>query len=131
MDSSTAPVSHVKIISATQGPAAGTYSNHPATVAAGGSTEQDSDMHAMLRDAFEMHEVREDNCELEVMVQGGEEIVNEEAAKGDALKYYDLLKMAEKPLHGSKLSATLHLYDLKYVGGLSNTIFSELLEFII
>jgi hypothetical protein len=35
------------------------------------------------------------------MVQVGEEIGwNEEAVEGDALKYYDLLKKAEKPLHG-------------------------------
>jgi len=70
------------------------------------------------------------------MVQVGEEIGwNEEAIEGDALKYYDLLKKAEKPLHGgtkhSKLSATIHLYNLKCIGGLSNTIFSTLLEFII
>jgi len=41
----------------------------------------------------------------------------------------------KKPLHGgtkhSKLSATIYLYNLKCVGGLSNTIFSALLEFII
>jgi hypothetical protein len=70
------------------------------------------------------------------MVQVNEEIGwNEEAAEGDAFKYYDLLKKAEKPLYGgtkhSKLSATIHLYNLKCIGGLSNTIFSALLEFII
>jgi hypothetical protein len=41
----------------------------------------------------------------------------------------------DKPLHGgtkhSKLSATVHLYNLKWVGGISNTILSALLEFII
>jgi hypothetical protein len=46
-----------------------------------------------------------------------------------------MLKKSEKPLHGgnkhSKLSATVHLYNLKYVGGLSNKIFSDFLEFII
>jgi hypothetical protein len=50
------------------------------------------------------------------------------------LKYYDLLKKAEKPLHEgtkhSKLSVTIHLYNLKCVGGLSNNIFSALLEFV-
>jgi hypothetical protein len=69
-------------------------------------------MHAMLHDAFSMHEVNKDNCEPKVVVQGGEEIVNEEAAEGDVLKYYDLLKKAEKPFHGgtkhSKLSDTLY-----------------------
>jgi hypothetical protein len=92
-------------------------------------------MHAMLRDAFSMHKVREDNCELEVVVQGGEEIANEVATEGDVLKYYDLLKKTEKPFHGctkhSKLTITIHLYNLKCVGGLSKTIFSALLEFII
>jgi hypothetical protein len=34
------------------------------------------------------------------VVQSGEEIVNEEAAEGDVLKYYDLLKKAEKQLYG-------------------------------
>jgi hypothetical protein len=40
----------------------------------------------------------------------------------------------EKPLHRgtkhSKLSVTVHLYNLKRVGRLSNNIFSALLEFI-
>jgi hypothetical protein len=66
---------------------------------------------------------------------GGEEIVNEKATEGDVLKYYNLLKKAKKSLYGgtkhSKLSGTLHLYNLKCVGGLSDTMFSALLEFII
>jgi hypothetical protein len=38
----------------------------------------------MLRNAFNMHEVREDNCEPEVVVEGGEEIEwNKEPAEGD------------------------------------------------
>jgi hypothetical protein len=41
-------------------------------------------MHTMLRDAFGMHEVREDNCEPEVVVYGGEEIGwNEESSEGN------------------------------------------------
>jgi hypothetical protein len=48
--------------------------------------------------------------------------------------YYELLKKVETPLHDrtkhSKLSATVHMYSLKCVGGLSNTIFSSFLEFI-
>lgn len=71
-------------------------------------------MHTMLHDAFSMHEAMEDNCEPEVVVQGSEEIVNEEAVEGDELKYYDLLKTAKKPFHGStkhsKLSGTIYLY---------------------
>lgn len=48
-------------------PDAGTSSNHPT---AGRSTEQDDDMHAMLRDAFSMRRIREDICDPEAAVQG-------------------------------------------------------------
>jgi hypothetical protein len=45
-----------------------------------------------------------------------------------------MLKKAEKPLHEgtkhSKLSATVHMYNLKCVGGVSNNIFSAFLELI-
>jgi hypothetical protein len=58
-----------------RGPVASSNSNRSAADAASGSTEQDDDMHAMLRDAFGVHKVREDNCKLEVVVQGGEENV--------------------------------------------------------
>jgi hypothetical protein len=60
--------------------------------------------------------------------------VDDEPNKGDAQKYEDLLKKANKPFHDktihSKLSATVHLYNLKCVGGVNNTIFSSFLEFI-
>jgi len=46
-----------------------------------------------------------------------------------------MLKKSEKPLHEGtkhcKLSATVHLYNLKCIGGISNNSFSSLLEFII
>jgi hypothetical protein len=61
-------------------PAADSNLNRPATDTAGGSKEQGGDMHSMVRDVFGMHEVREENCEAEVVVQRGEEIVNEEAS---------------------------------------------------
>jgi hypothetical protein len=48
--------------------AAGYYLNQLVADAAGGSTKQGGDMHAMLHDAFGMHEVKEDNCEPEVVV---------------------------------------------------------------
>ena len=52
----------------------------------------------------------------------------------DVRKYHELLKKAKTPLYDrtehSKLSATIHLYNLKCVGGLNNKIFSSLLEFI-
>jgi hypothetical protein len=109
-------------------------SNHPAIDAAGGSTKQGGDMHTMWHDVFSMHEVGEDNCGPEGVEQVGGENGNEEPAAGGAHKYYDMLKKVDKPLHGgtkhSKLSATLHLYNLKCVGGLSNNIFSDFLEFI-
>jgi hypothetical protein len=67
-------------------------------------------------------------------VQGDEEIVVEEADQVNAGKYHKLLKEAETPLHNqtkhSKLSATVHLYNLKCVGGVNNKILSSFLEFI-
>jgi ABC-type enterochelin transport system ATPase subunit len=45
-----------------------------------------------------------------------------------------LLKKVDKPLRDktihSKLSVTVHLYNLKCIGGVNNTIFSVFLEFI-
>jgi hypothetical protein len=42
-------------------------------------------MHAMLRDLFGMHDVREDNCEPQPRVQGDEEhLVDDEADGGDS-----------------------------------------------
>jgi hypothetical protein len=88
----------------------------------------------MLRDLFDMYDVREDNCEPHPGVQGDEEhIVYYKANRGDAQKYEDLFKMVDKPLHDktrhSKLSATVHLYNLKCIGGVSNMIFSAFLKF--
>jgi hypothetical protein len=57
-------------------------SNRPTTNVVSGSTEQGGDMSAMLHEAFGMHEVREDNRELEGVQQVGEENVNEEPAEG-------------------------------------------------
>jgi hypothetical protein len=83
--------------------------------------------HIMLRDALSMHNVRED-------VNSQPQAVNEGTTGGDALKYYELLRTAKKPLHPgnkhSKLSATVHMYNLKCVGGISNKIFSDILEFM-
>jgi hypothetical protein len=82
-------------------------------------------MHAMLRYAFAMHDVRE-------VVNSQSQAVNEGTFGGDALKYLLLLKTAEKPLHPStkhsKLSATVHMYNLKCVGGISNKSFSDILK---
>jgi hypothetical protein len=74
-------------------------------------------MRAMLLDAFGVHEVGE---AISIQLQE----VNEGTSGGDALKYHELLKIAEKPLHPgtkhSKLSATVHMYNLKSVRGISN-----------
>jgi hypothetical protein len=104
-------------------------------VDAGASIDQGGNMHTMLCDLFGMHDVREDNCELQPEVQGDEEhIVYDEADGGDIQKYEHLLKKADKPFHDktrhSKLSAIVHLYNLKCMGGVSNTIFSAFLEFV-
>jgi len=89
--------------------------------------EQCGDMRAMLRDAFGMHDVSE-------AISSQPQVVNEGTSGGDALKYYELLKTAEKPLHPStkhsKLSAIVHMYNLKCVGGISNKIFSDILKLI-
>jgi hypothetical protein len=100
---------------------------------AGRSTKPDENMHAMLHDVFGMHDASVDNCDPQVVGQGVEENVTEEAATGDILKYHELLKKAKKLLHTrtkhSKLSAIVNLYNLKCVGGVSNTTFSSFLEF--
>jgi hypothetical protein len=92
-------------------------------------------MQLMFRDLFGVHDVREDNNESQPGVKGAEKpIVDNETDRGDAQKYEDLLKKADKPLHGkirySKLSAIVHMYNLKCVGGVTNTIFFALLEFV-
>jgi hypothetical protein len=101
---------------------------------AGPTTEQSRNMQDMLRDAFGMHEVMEDNRESETVVGEGVENMHGVGDEESARMYYNLLKKAEKPLHNktkeSKLSATVHLYNLKCVGGISNSIFSSLLEYI-
>jgi len=108
--------------------------NHPATDVAAGRTEESGDMHAMLRDAFGMHEVREENRGPGGVEQLGEENVNIPPTIGGTQKYYDMLKKAEKPLHEgtkhSKLSAIVHMYNLKCVGGVSNNIFLAFLDLI-
>jgi hypothetical protein len=116
---------------AISGPVPGRYSNLVASdetvgsIEQGEGTEQGGDMHAMLCDAFVTHDVRED-------INSQPQTVNEGVAGGDALKYYELLKTAEKPLHPStkpsKLSATVPMYNFKFVGGISNNIFSAILE---
>jgi hypothetical protein len=80
----------------------------------------------MLCDAFNVHDVE--------VVSSQPQEVNEGISGRDALKYHELLKTAEKPLHPgtkhSKLSATVHMYNLKCIGGISNKIFSDILELI-
>jgi hypothetical protein len=50
-----------------RGPVEGSNSNHPASYA-GSSIEQGGNMHTMLRDVFGTHNIREDNCEPQVVV---------------------------------------------------------------
>ncbi|GLT67457.1 hypothetical protein SLA2020_397670 [Shorea laevis] len=92
-------------------------------------------MHDMLNDAFQMHNSSVDDGGCEIGMEG--EPVGEEQEDGDhdcAKKFYDLLKDANNPLHDntkhSKLGAIVHLYNMKCMGGWSNTIFTSLLEFI-
>jgi hypothetical protein len=86
----------------------------------GGGLEQGVDMHAILDDAFGVHEVGE-------AFSSQPQEVNEGTSGRDTLKYHELLKTVEMPLHPgrkhSKLSATVHMYNLKCIGGISNKIF--------
>jgi hypothetical protein len=114
--------------------AASSSNPQPTDVASAASAEHGDDMHTILRDAFGIHEDMEANSEPEGVDQMGVENVTEELAEGGDYKYYDMLKKAEKPIHGgtkhSKLNAIVHLYNLKCMGRISNNIFSELLEFM-
>ena len=107
----------------------------PAANAGVNTEDVGGNIQAMLRDLFGVHDVKEDSIEPQPEVQGGEEQIMDDALDtSDAQKYDELLKQADKPLHGrirhSKLSATVHQYNLKYLGGVTNTIFSALLEFV-
>ena len=101
---------------------------HPTADIGVSTKDVGGNMHAMLCDMFGVHDAREDNYEPQPRVQGGEEhIMDDEPDTGAAQKYDDLIKKADKPLHGktrySKLSATIHLYNLKCMGGVTNTMF--------
>jgi hypothetical protein len=116
-------------------PVEGSNLTRSATNASPNTKDVGGNMQAMLRDLFGVHDVREDHLETQPEAQGGEEQILDDAPDtGNAQKYDDLLKKAEKPLHGrtrhSKLSAIVHLYNLKCLGKVSNTIFSALLEFV-
>ncbi|XP_059434774.1 uncharacterized protein LOC132167762 [Corylus avellana] len=92
-------------------------------------------MNAMLRDVFGMHPSITDEFTSHIeaqpnVVESVQDTVDDESAR----KYYNLRIESEKPLHDktkhSKLGAIVHLYNLKCMGGISNTIFTSLLEFI-
>jgi hypothetical protein len=89
----------------------------------------------MLQDVFGMHDIRanESECQVVVQVEDVPKAVEEEINES-VKKFLNLLKDADKPLHDktkyNKLSAIVHLYNMKCVGRLSNTISTYLLEFI-
>jgi hypothetical protein len=97
----------------------GTNLSRP-TADAGPSIEDvGGNMQAMLRDLFSVRDVREGSNEPQPEAQGGKEHIIDDAPDiGDAQKYDEFLKNSDKPLHGknrhSKLSATVHLYNLKF-----------------
>jgi hypothetical protein len=80
-----------------------------------------------------MHDIRADESGCQVEVQD-EDVPGEVKEEIDESVRDNLVKDADKPLHDkakySKLPAIVHPYNLKCVGGLSNTIFTSLLEFI-
>jgi hypothetical protein len=116
-------------------PVEGSNLTRPTANAVASIVDVGGNIYTILHDLFCMHDVREDNNESQLGMQGVEEpIVDDEPDMGDAQKYDDLFKKADKSLHGktrhSKLSATVHLYNLKCVGGVTNMIFSTFLEFV-
>jgi hypothetical protein len=107
----------------------GTNLPRPAADACANIEDVSGNMQTMLCDLFGMHDVKEDSYKPQPRAQGGEEqIMVDEPDTCDVQKYDDLLKKADKLLHKktrhSKLSATVHIYNLKCLGGVSNTIFS-------
>jgi len=78
-------------------------------------------MQSMLQDVFGMHNIRADNgeCQVEVQAEYVPEAIDEEIDESPK-KFYNLVQHANKPLHDktqySKLSAIVHLYNLKCVG---------------
>jgi hypothetical protein len=114
----------------------GTNLLRPAIDARPSTEDVGGNMQAMLRDLFGVHDVKEDSNEPQPGAQAGEEQIMDDAPdRGNAQKYNELLKNSDKSLHGktrhSKLSATIHLYNLKCLGGVTNTIFLALLEFVV
>jgi hypothetical protein len=108
-------------------PVEGSNLNRPATDAGPNTEDVGGNMQAMLCDLFCVHDVWEDHLEPQPEAQGGEEQILDDAPDtGDAQKYNDLLKKAEKPLHGqtrhSKLNAIVHLYNLKCLGRVSQSV---------
>ncbi|XP_062164999.1 uncharacterized protein LOC133871588 [Alnus glutinosa] len=97
--------------------------------------DESKTMQSMLQDVFGMHNIRANDgeCQVEVQAEYVPKAIDEEIDES-AKKFYSLVQDADKPLHDktqySKLSTIVHLYNLKCVGGLRNTIFTSLLEFI-
>ncbi|XP_042969067.1 uncharacterized protein LOC122301749 [Carya illinoinensis] len=100
--------------------------------------EDSSGMTTMLHDVFPMfdHEMVEGGPEIGV--EDGEAGVQNENRQGSSErvnKFYNMLKDADEPLYEgctkhTKFSAIVRLWNMKCLGGLSNSIFTELLEFV-
>jgi hypothetical protein len=95
-----------------------------------------SGMQDMLNDVFVMHDVCVEAGGSQVGVEAEAESVDVEIEDSNrvANKLEELLKDADTPLHGNtkhrELGAIVRLYNIKCMGGWSNTSFSMLLEFI-
>ena len=92
-------------------------------------------MNAMLHDVFSMHKSKADEFASHItaqpdVVESVQDVIDDETTR----KYYNLCMKSKKPLHDktkhSKLGAIVHIYNLKCMGGMNNTIFTSLLEFI-
>ena len=99
-------------------PVKGSNSTHP-TADTGPIIDQSRNMHTMLHDVFDMHEVGENNGEPHIEMLADVENVHREVDQESAQKYYNLLKKADNPLQyktkHSKLSVVVHLYMLELV----------------
>ncbi|XP_042962378.1 uncharacterized protein LOC122296641 [Carya illinoinensis] len=95
-------------------------------------------MTTMLHDVFPMFDPEIVEGGPEIGVDAGEAGVQNENRQGSSKrvnKFYNMLKDADEPLYEgctkhTKFSAIVRLWNMKCLGGLSNNIFTKLLEFV-
>ncbi|GJR22608.1 tetratricopeptide-like helical domain, DYW domain protein [Tanacetum coccineum] len=94
------------------------------------------DISGLVRDALGINSFPSDNTQLgDTTMEGDTEESAENGDHGDeGVSYKKLLEECNKELYAgckySNLSFTLHLYHIKCIGGISNKIFSLILELL-